>query len=216
MNKVIQWDCLEVMKSIEDNSVDLVLTDPPYWIDIDKKLRKCAWNKWPTAKANRKDYWETERDSWRPNKEFFDQIQRISKNAIIFWWNYFSSDLPDSSCRIVRNKNTNWHFADCELARTNFKTAVRKFDWTWNWMLQEDMKNKETREHPTQKPLPLFRRILENYSEKWMTVLDCFAWSGTTGVACKEMWRNYILIEKEPKYIDIINKRLENTTIGLF
>ena len=201
---------------MEDNSVDLVLTDPPYGISVDKKMKSTANTKSLNGKAYKKDYGDTDRDSGRPNKEYFNEILRVSKNAIIFWGNYFSSDLTDSSCWIVWNKNTNGHFADCELARTNFDTAVRKFDWTRNGMLQEDMANKEYREHPTQKPVPLFRRILENYSEEGMKVLDCFAWSWTTWVACKELGRDCILIEKEEKYIDIINKRLDNTTISLF
>ena len=216
MQKVIHWDCLDVMREMEDNSVDLVLTDPPYGIGVDKKMKSWAHKKSLNWKAYKKDYWETNRDSARPKKVYFDEIQRVSKKAIVFGGNYFSSDLPDSSCWLVRNKNTNGNFADCELAWTNFTTAVRKFDWTRNGMLQEDMKNKEHREHPTQKPKALMRRILENYSKEWMTILDPFAWSWTTGVACKELWRNYILIEKEKKYIDVINKRLENTTVSLF
>jgi len=78
------------------------------------------------------------------------------------------------------------------------------------------MKDKEIRYHPTQKPVDLFKWILENYSEKWQTILDPFLWSWTTAIACKEMWRNFIWIEKEQKYVDIANKRLENTTISLF
>jgi len=209
-NIVIQWDCLEYMKTLPDKCIDLVLTDPPYWIGI-------KWKVGGEKLAKVKDYWEfNNRDQFRPSREYFEQIQRISKNAIIFWWNYFSSDLPDSSCRIVRDKNNSWNFADCELAWTNFNTAVRMFKWTRNGMLQEDMANKEFREHPTQKPVPLFRRILENYSKEWDIVLDCFAWSWTTWVACKELWRKYILIEKEPKYIEVINKRLSTVTKSLF
>lgn len=172
---------------------------------------------WGGKLAKVKDYWDfNNRDEFKPSIEYFQEIQRISNNAIIFWWNYFSSNLTDSSCRIVWDKNNSWNFADCELAWTNFDTAVRLFKYTRNGMLQEDMKNKEVRNHPTQKPVALFRRILENYSEQWMTILDCFAWSWTTWVACKELWRNYILIEKEPKYVEIIHKRLANTTVSLF
>jgi len=141
---------------------------------------------------------------------------RISKHCIIFWWNYFIENLTNSSCWIVRDKDNSWNFADCELARTNFNTAVRKIKIRRNWMLQDDMKDKEIRYHPTQKPVDLFKWILENYSEKWETILDCFLWSWTTAIACKEMWRNFIGIEKEQKYVDIANKRLENTTISLF
>lgn len=83
-------------------------------------------------------------------------------------------------------------------------------------MIQEDMWNKEVREHPTQKPVALFKRILENYSEPWMTILDPFLWSWTTAIACKQMNRNFIGIEREEKYVDIANKRLKYTQVWLF
>lgn len=209
-NKIYCWDCLEVMKQIPDKSIDLVLTDPPYWIGIKgrvggEKLAKVT------------DYWDfNDWDNEIPTKEYFNEMIRISKHCIIFWWNYFIENLTNSSCWIVWDKDNTWNFADCELAWTNFDTAVRKYTWRWNWMLQEDMNNKEKRYHPTQKPIPLFRWILENYSEKWQTILDPFLWSWTTAVACKEMWRNFIGIEKEQKYVNIANERLKNTTISLF
>ena len=210
LNKIYQWDCLELMKSIPDKSIDLVLTDPPYWIGI-------KWKVGGEKLAKVTDYWDfNDWDNEIPSKEYFDEIIRISKKAIIFWWNYFVENLKNSSCRIVRDKDNTGNFADCELARTNFDTAVRKYTWRWNGMLQEDMLNKEKRHHPTQKPIPLFRRILENYSEKWQIILDPFIWSWTTAIACKEMWRNFIGIEKEQKYVDVANKRLQNTTISLF
>lgn len=198
------------MKTLPDKCIDLVLTDPPYGIGIKGKV---GWNNlWQS-----KDYGDfNNRDTNIPHKEYFDEMVRISKNAIIFWWNYFVEYLHNSSCRIVWDKDNSGNFADCELAWTNFDTAVRKYTRRWNWMLQEQMDAKETRYHPTQKPVPLFRWILENYSKKWMTILDCFSGSGTTWVACKELGRNYILIEKEPKYIEITNKRLECITPSLF
>lgn len=210
LNTVHCMDCLEFMKWLPDGCIDLVLTDPPYWIGI-------KWKVGGEKLAKVRDYWNFNNwDNIIPSKDVFQEIKRVSKNAIIFWWNYFIENLENSPCRIVRDKNNSWNFADCELARTNFDTAVRLYKYTWNGMLQEDMKNKEFREHPTQKPVALFRRILENYSEQWMTILDCFAWSWTTWVACKELGRNYILVEKEPKYCDIIHKRLQNTTVSLF
>ena len=210
LNKIHHWDCLELMKLIPDKSIDLVLTDPPYWIGI-------KWKVGGGKLAKVKDYWDfNDRDNEIPSKEYFDEILRISKNAIIFWGNYFIENLSNSSCWIVRDKNNSGNFADCELARTNFNTAVRIYKYTWNCMIQEDMSNKEVRHHPTQKPIQLFKWILENYSEPWMTICDPFLWSWTTAIACKELWRNFIGIEKEKKYVDIANKRLATTTVSLF
>ncbi len=216
LNKIYCGDCLDLMKQIPDKSIDLVLTDPPYWIWVDKSMKKSANTKSLNGLAYKKDYWDTDRDNEIPNKVYFDEIMRVSKNAIIFWGNYFIESLTNSSCRIVRDKNINWNFADCELARTNFTSAVRMYKYTRNGMIQEDMSNKEVREHPTQKPVPLFKRILENYSEPWMIILDPFLWSWTTAIACKQMNRNFIGIEKEQKYVDIANKRLQYTQTSLF
>jgi len=214
-NTVIQGDCLEYMKTLPDNSIDLVLTDPPYGIGIKNKV----W--WWTKKAPSKTFVDVDEwDKFIPTKEYFEEIKRISSNAIIFWWNYFIEYLENSPCWLIWDKRWNIipprTFADCEIARTNFNKPTRKFEFIWDGFIQWDMKNKEIRKHPTQKPVPLFRWILENYSEPWMTILDPFAWSWTTWIACKELWRKYILIEKEPKYVEIINKRLSNTTVSLF
>lgn len=211
-NKVFCADSLEIMKQIPDKTIDLIITDPPYWI----------WESWKSnhsrsciAKSKQyEDYWW---DNFIPSREYFDEIIRISKNAIIFWWNYFIEYLKNSSCWIVWDKdNGKTDFSDCELARTNFKTAVRKKKFKRQWMLQEDMKHKEIRQHPTQKPKELFKWCLENYSKPWDIVLDCFAWSFTTAVACIETGRNYICIEKEEKYCEIGRKRIANTTPPLF
>jgi site-specific DNA-methyltransferase (adenine-specific) len=214
-NKIIHWDSLEYMRTLPDNCIDLVLTDPPYWINADKNKR---WNtKMWNAKAVSKDYQVKDWDSSIPSKEVFNEIKRISKNQIIWGWNYFIEALENWPCWIVWDKN-NWNnwYADCELAWTNFKTAVRLKKFTWHWMIQESMKNKEERFHPTQKPKELFKWCLENYSKPWDIILDCFAWSWTTAVAAIETGRDYIVIEKEKDYCSIIHKRVANTTPPLF
>ena len=221
LNSVHCWDSLEIMKQIPDNAIDLIITDPPYWIGIKWKVWWDWWFKWKDWKRGKpvkvKDYWDFNNwDEFIPDKEYFDEIKRISKNAIIFWWNYFIEYLDNSPCWIVWDKNNSWNFADCELAWTNFDTAVRKFKYTWNGMLQENMKHKEKREHPTQKPVDLFKAILENYSKPWDVILDCFAWSWTTAVAAIQTGRKYIVIEKEKEYCDIIHKRIKSTTLPLF
>ena len=191
-----------------DKSVDLILTDPPYGIGNSITYRKNNSLK----RAKGKDYGAYTWNNNIPPKEYFDEIFRISKNQIIWGANYFMANMPfNSNCWLVWDKdNESSTFADCELAWTSFKTAVRKYKFRWNGMLQEDMKNKELRYHPTQKPSKLFAKILLDYSSEGMTVLDPFAGSGTTALACIKTNRNYICIEKEPKYVDIINKRIKN------
>ena len=112
----------------------------------------------------------------------------------------------------------NW-WKEYEFLRKEYEELRRPFnpaDNFWDvWILYKTNQS-EFVWHPTQKPKQLITRIIETSSRKWDIILDCFAWSWTTGVACKELWRNYILVEKEPKYVDIIHKRLQNTTVSLF
>ncbi len=128
MNEVIHGDCLEVMKGFRDDEFDLCLTDPPYGIGISSKVggEKLAtvtnygeFNKW---------------DENIPKKEIFNEMVRISKNQIIFGGNYFLEYLKNTPCFIVWDKKNTGNFADCELAWTSFKTAVRMFSFRWNGM----------------------------------------------------------------------------------
>ena len=206
LNKIYCADCLDLMKEMEDNSVDLVLTDPPYGIG------ECgAKNHSRVGQAcDPKKYMIKDWDFEKPSSEYFKEIQRISKNQIIFGGNYFADMLPASSCWIVWDKNTSGDFADAELCWTSFKTAVRIYIHTWCGMRQEDMKHKETREHPTQKPEKLIRKIIEDYSEEGQTIFDPFLGSGTTAVACINTGRNFIGIEKDADYFEIAQRRIKN------
>lgn len=204
-NKIINDDCINILKQLPDKSIDLVLTDPPYGIGESEKNNSSR-----SKLAQAKNYGKKDWDNKIPEKIYFDEMLRVSKSAIIFGGNYFVKYLSNSPCWIVWNKNNgNNDFADCELAWTNFKTAVRKYDWTWNGMLQQNMKNKDIRIHPTQKPLGLFEKILLDYSNENDLILDCFSGSGTTAVACYNTNRNFICIEKDKEYYEKSIKRLD-------
>jgi len=204
INKIYNMNCLEGLKQLDDNSVDLIVTDPPYGINI------CSNGKVGGGKlAEVKDYGVQEWDKSIPSEEIFKEMFRVAKNLIIFGGNYMTKYLPPSSCWIVWDKDNTGNFADCELAWTSFNTAVRKFKWRWNGMLQERMNWKENRLHPTQKPIPLFRWILENYSKEGDLILDPFLGSGTTTTACKQLNRKFIGFEISKEYCDIANK-MEN------
>lgn len=209
INKVICGDSLEYMKTLPDKCIDLVLTDPPYGINADKNAVK----NWEKCRAN---WFRVYENVWNwdesiPHKEYFKEIFRISKNQIIWGGNYFVEYLKNSQYWLFWDKwQRDFSFADWELARTSFDKAVRAFNYSRWAFLSENWK------HPTQKPKELFKWCLDNYSKPWDVILDCFAWSWTTAVACIETWRNYIVIEKEPKYVEIIENRIKNTTLPLF
>ena len=212
INKVIQGDCLEVMKQMPDKCVDLVVTDPPYGINVGKPIREIESNFATVGikgASTPKSYRGFD-DSRIPAKEYFDEMMRISKNQVIFGGNYFAEYLKNSSCWLVWDKdNQESFFADCELAWTSFSTAVRKFKWKWQGMIQENMgRGKEERHHPTQKPVAVMEWILQSYSEENMTICDPFLGSGTTAVACKNLKRNYIGIEISEYYCKIAEERL--------
>ena len=204
-NTIINDDCMNVLKQLPDKCIDLVLTDPPYGINIAKN-GKVGGEKCCAVKNYGKKDW----DNKIPDKTIFNEIKRISNNQIIFGGNYFIEFLENSSCWIVWDKNNTGNFADCELAWTNFKTSVKKYSWTWNGMIQEDMKNKDIRIHPTQKPLKLFEMILRDYSNENDLILDCFSGSGTTAIACHNLKRRFICIEKDYDYWKASVERLEN------
>jgi site-specific DNA-methyltransferase (adenine-specific) len=212
MIKLILGDCLEEMKKIPDKSIDLVLTDPPYGINRDKQAMGRGG-----GIAKHIDYGKYDWDNKIPDKVYFNEMMRISKNQVIFGGNYFVEYLKNSPCWIFWDKNNGeTDFADGELAWTSFTTAVRKIKYTWSGMLQGNMKEKDFRQHPTQKPVSIMRWILEKYSQKGQSIIDPFMGSGTTGVACKELGRNFIGIEIEPKYFEIAQRRINQATTELF
>ena len=192
-------DCRDILPTLAP--VDLVLTDPPYGIG-----EAAGKNKSRGLMAVSKDYGDDQWDNEPPPDDLIDAVRAKGGYQIMFGGNYFT--LPPSSCWLVWDKdNGATDFADCELAWTNLPQAVRRLKFRWQGMLQENMGAKELREHPTQKPVPVMRWAL-GQAKGVQTVLDPFMGSGTTGVACVEMDKTFIGIEREAKYFDIACKRI--------
>ena len=201
-------NCLEIMPLL--NKVDLVLTDPPYGIG---ETNERALSRGKIAEPI--DYGFFDWDKNKVSDQHILSTVSAAKNSIIFGGNYYGGLPGDTSCYLVWDKdNGDNDFADCELAWTNFSTAVRKFKFRWNGMLQEcSGKDKEKRYHPTQKPVGLFFQILLKYSVDGNLILDPFAGVGTTALACERIGnREWILIEREEKYCEIAAKRIEQET----
>ena len=134
-------------------------------------------------------------------------------NVAILWGGNYYEGLPPSRCWLVWDKDNTGMRADAELAWTNRDAAVRLFKWRWNGMLQEHAGDKkESRVHPTQKPLALMRWCLSLVTEA-KTVLAPFAGSGTTGVAAKLEGRKALLIEINEAYCESAAKRLSQGTL---
>jgi DNA modification methylase len=193
-------DCLEIMPTLGE--FDCTLTDPPYGIG-----EAAGKNKSRSCMAVSVDYGDAKWDDKPATEEAVAAIIEASTNAIIFGGNYFA--LPPSSCWLVWDKDNGKNdFADCELAWTNLKKAVRMFKWRWQGMLQETMgTRKEDRVHPTQKPLAVMRWCLTHVPDA-KTILDPFMGSGTTLLAAKLEGRKAVGIELEEKYCEIAAERL--------
>ncbi len=208
-NKITLGDSLEVMKQLPDKCIDLILTDPPYGINIARSGQVGGNNK-----AVATDYGAEKWDEDIPPKEMFDEMRRVSKNQIIFGGNYFVDRLGvNSSCWIVWDKNNSGNFAPCELAFTSFPGALKKYSWTWNGMIQENMRDKEIRIHPTQKPVGLLKQILADFydANSGGIVADFFSGSGSTAVACAEYDIPFIAVEKNETYHKKSVARLNDT-----
>jgi len=196
-------DCLEILPTL--GKVDAVITDPPYGIGADKNLRANKQNGHSAVPS--RDYGKGNWDDEPAKQTTLDLFVSIASVSIIWGGNYYS--FPPQSCWLVWDKdNGNNGYADCELAWTNMDRAVRKYRHRWQGMLQENMKNKEERVHPTQKPIPLMAWCIELSGCE--TILDPFMGSGTTGVAALRLGRKFIGIEIDEKYFDIACKRIDS------
>ena len=209
--KLINDDCMKVMKGYTDDYFDLAIVDPPYGIgesgDKNKSRDRLAKAKNYKAFAGG--------DKSPPCVGYFKELQRVSKNQIIWGANHFMNNLSiGSPCWIVWDKdNVGSDFADCELAYTSFKTAVRKFTFRWNGMLQGDMKNKERRIHPTQKPVKLYEWLLSNYSDKGQRVLDTHLGSASSAIAAHYFGvGEFVGCELDSDYFELATKRYKSET----
>ena len=201
-------DCIEFMQSVPNKFYDLAIVDPPYGIGEDgsKNIKRTG------GVAKPKKYKSfAGNDLQSPELIYFKELKRISKNQIIWGANHFISKIPfNSSCWVVWDKdNGETDFADCELAYTSFKSAVRKFKFTWNGMRQENMKNKEIRLHPTQKPVKLYEWLLINYAKEGDKILDTHGGSQSSRIACYNLGFELDIIELDKDYFDAGNKRFD-------
>ncbi len=204
--KFINADCMKYLPDFADNHFDLAIVDPPYGIGAGNYKR--GGTQHGKSKAICNTYTVKKWDDNRPTGEYFKWLFRISKNQIIWGGNYYA--LQGSPCYIVWDKdNSDNNYADCELAWTSFDTAVRKFTHKWHGMLQQDMKNKEIRIHPTQKPVQLYRWLLKNYAKPGDLILDTHVGSGSSLVACIMEEFDYIGYEIDKEYYDGAIKRIK-------
>jgi len=202
LNKVIQGDCFEIIKSMPDNSVDLIITDPPYGMNFQSNHRK-------------EKHLKIEGDDKFP-VELLEEFFRVAKNAVyVFcrWDNLKELPKPKSCLAWVKN---NWSMGDLHHEHGRQWEAIcfypqegHKFTKRIPDVINCDRTGNNL--HPTEKPVKLLRTLIKANEGK--VVLDPFAGSGSTLLACKQLERDFIGIEIESKYVDVIKKRLNQNTL---
>jgi DNA modification methylase len=211
-----------VDKLMDGCGVDCVYTDPPYGISIVQGNKVGGGGAFGGKKNEKKDKSNVIQssnfapvagdDSIDVAIEAIQVIATLGAKVEIIWGgNYYSASLPNSSCWIVWDKKNTGNFADCELAWTNQKTAVRKFEHMWNGMVKAS-EHGQKRVHPTQKPVALAEWCFEQYGKECETVLDLFAGSGSSLIACETKKKQGFMMELSTAYCDVIVKRWENFT----
>lgn len=201
--QLLHGDCMGLMANTPDKFYDLAIVDPPYGIGESSKQMH-------TRHHSQRKYAVKEWDNCSPDLIYFEELQRVSKNQVIWGANHFISKIAkDSPCWLFWDKDNFGDFADGELAWTSFKSAARKFKYTWNGFRKQDF---EERFHPTQKPTMLYKWILESYATPDMHILDTHLGSGSSAIAAHYYGCKFTGIEIDKDYYDAAVKRFNLVT----
>ena len=182
-------DCLQALKRYDDNHFDIAIVDPPYGIGISsnpfrQKFEKCDW------------------DNAIPNKQYFDELMRVSKNQIIWGSNYF--ELPPTRCNLIWYKMQEFSGADFELAWTSFDKASKAFK------MSRVEAYSDGKIHPCQKPIKLYEWILKNYANEGDLILDTHLGSGSIRIACQKNGYSFTGFELDKDYYEKQEKRFKD------
>ena len=200
---LIHGDSLQALKGYGDNHFDLAIVDPPYGIDVTKMTLGNAKKK---LKSKEKDW-----DNEVPSEAYFKELFRVSKNQLIWGGNYF--DLPNSRFWIVWDKNNGESdFADGEMCWGSFDKPMRikRVNWCGSACKHETGQNKI---HPTQKPIALYKWLIDKYTNENDLILDTHLGSGSIAIACHYMKRNLIGYEIDKEYYNAACKRFKEQTM---
>jgi len=199
-------DCMELMKTMPDKSIDLAIIDPPYFNGPQKS--GYYGNRYCKKGIKRQNYKEI--NNWDiPAQNFYNELVRVSKNQIVWGINYFSF-VGIGTDRIIWDKQKAYSssFSEGEIAYCSLIKSVRFFRFRWDGMIQGDMKHKEKRIHPTQKPVELYKWLLTKYAKNSDKILDTHLGSGSIAVACNELGFDLTASEIDKDYFNAACKRI--------
>jgi len=194
---IYNCDCMELLKQTPDNYYSLALVDPPYGINANNHAGKeeNGWNQY------KKSDW----DNSIPSEQYFKELFRVSKNQIIWGGNYMTEYLKPSMGWIIWDKGQrDFSLADGEMAWTSFDRALRVFDFSRAKL------NKERGDHPTEKPVALYKWLLKNYAKEGDKILDTHLGSGSIAIACHDYKFDLVGCELDKDYYDAAVKRFNN------
>lgn len=200
--QITNEDNIQLMSRYEDNYFDLAIVDPPYGIKRDGHTGSNCQNK----KHNWKKYNFNNWDTKIPNKEYFIELERVSKNQIIWGANYFVKHLNKGTMGwIVWFKGQmGLTMSDCELAYSSFQKATRCVN-----INRCDLSRQKTI-HPTEKPIRLYQWLLDNYAQKNDKILDTHLGSGSIAIACHNLGFELTACELDIEYYEASIKRIKN------
>jgi site-specific DNA-methyltransferase (adenine-specific) len=198
-------DCMEGMAQFPDKFFELAIVDPPYFKGVaNEGFYGAKVSKSGVSRLRSKS---THWDGNIPSENYYKELVRVSKEQIIWGINYYDFKAPPG--RIVWDKeNDSSTFSNCEIASNSLITSVKVYRYMWNGMLQGDMKNKESRIHPTQKPVALYKWLLQNYAKPGDKILDTHVGSASSLIACHNMGFEYWGFELDEDYYKAANERL--------
>ena len=195
-------DNMKLMARYEDNHFDLAIVDPPYGIDVNMNAG--------LRKGEKKRYAVKDWDKGIPTPEYFKELQRVSKNQIVWGCNYFDG-LLWSSGRIswFKNVGSDNDYSDCELAMSSFNNKVTFVKVDWSGFIMPANERGTKRIHPTQKPVSLYEWILMRYAKEGDKILDTHGGSMSIALACHNLNFDLTLCELDAEYYEAGLKRLK-------
>ena len=198
--KITNEDNMKLMARYADNYFDLAIVDPPYGIEIDgQKENKKG------KKSDRKYHKQKQWDNAIPNKDYFNELQRVSKNQIIWGANYFVKHLTKGTKGWVVwfKGQIGLTMSDCELAYSSFQRATRVVNINRVDLL------KQNTIHPTEKPIRLYQWLLDNYAKEGDKILDTHLGSGSIAIACHNLGFDLTACELDKDYYNSAMKRIQ-------
>jgi len=190
-------DNMQLMARYPDNYFDLAIVDPPYGIGAENHAGKKenGWKQWE------KKNW----DNQIPNKKYFEELFRISKNQIVWGGNYMTEFLKPSMGWVIWDKGQrDFSLADGEMAWTSFNKAMR----IWEYARAKTISNNKI--HPTQKPVALYKWLLDKYAKPEDKILDTHLGSGSIAIACHDYGFELTACELDAEYYEKAIERINN------